>query len=184
MLVVGIVLAALATSVPAAAHLENNDAFCASCHTEPETTFYGRTQASTAADLASKHHGYQDQSTRCIDCHSGAGATGRLQGMTVGFGDLVAYTFHTDQQPAKLTVPIADGNCTKCHADTMANQDFQNHFHHFLPQWQAVDKGAAHCVDCHSAHTTDGDPNLAYLQQQRAEQVCLDCHRVAGVRGD
>ena len=48
-----------------AAHTEENDAFCASCHTQPESTFYQRAQAA-AVDLASSHHA-KNTPVKCIE---------------------------------------------------------------------------------------------------------------------
>jgi hypothetical protein len=160
-----------------AAHLEESDAFCASCHTEPETTFMARTQAATSIDLASWHAA---KSTRCIDCHSGPGFVGRMQGMSIGAGDLFTFITHTDKQSAPLTVPITDGHCLKCHADVPNNKDFNRHFHAFLGQWQAADPQAAHCVDCHTGHATNGDPQLQFLNQQETSAVCQRRHAFAG----
>jgi len=160
-----------------AAHFEENDAFCASCHSEPETTFYDRTQAASAVDLASAHHA---EGTRCIDCHSGNGTMGRLNAMTVGAGDLLAYVSGTAQQPAPLTVPIADENCLKCHADVPNTQDFQRHFHYFLSKWQELDKKAGTCVSCHAGHTTEGTAQQIFMTQTQVQPVCKACHTVAG----
>jgi predicted CXXCH cytochrome family protein len=162
-----------------AAHQEEDDAFCASCHSEPESTYYQRAQATPAVDLASFH---RERSTRCIDCHSGGGVTGRVEGLTVGAGDLAAYLAHTARQPAVVTVPISDDHCLKCHSDTLRTQDFQRHFHAFLPRWQAIDPQAAKCVDCHTAHTTDGDAQILFLQQQHTVAICERCHNTLGER--
>lgn len=160
-----------------AARMEERDAFCASCHTEPESTYYQNSLAAEPVDLAAWHHG---QEVRCIDCHAGIGLPGRLGAMRIGAGDLAAYLTHTDQQPAPLTNPIGDSHCLKCHQDVTQTQDFNRHFHVFLAQWQQLDPQAGTCVDCHSAHTADGDPTLGFLQQNRTEQVCQACH---GFRG-
>jgi predicted CXXCH cytochrome family protein len=163
-----------------AAALEEHDGFCAACHSQPETAFFQRTQVG-AVDLASQHH--TSWATRCIDCHSGPGLTGRISAMTLGARDLAAFVSHTDQQPAPLTVPIGDANCLKCHADVPATRDFNRHFHAFLARWQSLDPKAAGCMDCHAAHTTDGDPGLAFLQQERTQQICDSCHRANVGRG-
>jgi predicted CXXCH cytochrome family protein len=173
----GIVLLLTTGILLTAAHLEENDGFCASCHSQPETTFFQRTQTTDAVDLASSHYTHQ---VKCIDCHSGPGVTGRLGAMRVGAGDLIAFATHTDTQPAPLTVPIDDANCLKCHPDVANTRDFNRHFHAFLSRWQAIDKTAATCVDCHSAHSTDGSASLGFLQQARTERVCQRCHAVAG----
>ena len=163
------------------AHIEENDGFCASCHSQPESTFFQRSQAPVAVDLASKHHA--SWATRCIDCHSGPGVSGRLSGMALGARDLAAFVTHTDTQPAVQTVPVTDATCLKCHTDTPTTQNFQRHFHAFLAKWQAIDPKAATCVSCHGGHATDGDPSTAFLQQDRTQQVCQSCHQAAGVRG-
>lgn len=166
-------LALSISSMVYGAHLEGSDSFCASCHTQPESRFFQRTQQQTSVDLASFH---QTKDVRCIDCHSGPGVTGRMGAFLVGGKDLVAYLTHTDQQPAPLTVPIRDGNCLKCHADVTQTRSFNRHFHAFLPQWQAQDPNAASCVDCHSSHTTGGASSLQFLQEGPTSQVCQDCH--------
>ncbi|MGA9190635.1 MAG: NapC/NirT family cytochrome c [Anaerolineales bacterium] len=156
-----------------AAHLEGSDAFCASCHTQPETKYFQRTQQSQSVDLASFH---QTKSVHCIDCHSGRGVTGRLGAFMVGGRDMIAYLTHTDTQPAPLTVPIGDVNCLKCHSDVTQTTSFNRHFHRFLPQWQAVDRNAATCVSCHTSHTTAGSASLQFLVNAPTSQVCQDCH--------
>jgi predicted CXXCH cytochrome family protein len=163
-----------------AATLEEHDGFCASCHSQPESTFFQRTQAA-AVDLASKHQA--SWATRCIDCHAGPGVTGRVGAMTLGARDLAAWLTHTDQQPAQLTAAIGDANCLKCHTDVPTKGAFNRHFHTFLARWQALDPTAATCVSCHSAHSTDGDPGLTFLQQERTQQVCDNCHQANVGRG-
>jgi predicted CXXCH cytochrome family protein len=171
-----VLLVGLALSLSAmiyGAHLEGSDAFCASCHTQPESQYFQRTQQTSSVDLASFH---QTKATHCIDCHSGSGVTGRLGAFIVGGKDLVAFLTHTDHQPAPLTVPVGDGNCLKCHSDVTQTQSFNRHFHAFLPQWQAVDPNAATCVDCHTSHTTSGTSSLLFLVEAPTSQVCQDCH--------
>jgi hypothetical protein len=168
------------SSIVYADHLENHDAFCASCHSQPETTYYQRSLQAAQVDLASFH---RTKDTRCIDCHSGEGLIGRLGAMQVGADDLIRWVTHTARQPAPLTVPIGDGNCLKCHTDVPNTQDFNLHFHAFLLRWQAVDPNAGGCVSCHSAHTLDGDPAVQFLNQNRTIQVCEACHAALGAGG-
>lgn len=157
--------------------LENNDAFCTSCHTEPETTFYNRTQAATAVDLSSFHAG---QETRCIDCHSGEGLNGRLHAMALGGGDAFKYIKGNYPQPAPLTQSIGDGNCLKCHQDVVTSNQQNSHYHVFLADWQKNDPAAASCVDCHQSHHTDGEERLVYLNKEHTVALCNQCHQFAG----
>ena len=154
---------------------EEHDTFCSSCHTQPESTFYQRAVSAQAVDLASFHTA---KGTRCIDCHSGAGWSGRLQAELLGAHNTFALYTHTAIQPAPLIYPIPDGNCTKCHGATEATQDFTRHFHAFLPRWQAADNHAGSCMDCHTAHATDGDPGIVFLNQAHTVAVCSACHQV------
>jgi len=164
-----------------AAQFENHDSFCGSCHTEPESEYLQRESGAQPVDLASFHAEKND--ARCIDCHSGKGVIGRVSAMMLGGRDLLAFVTHNYKQPAPLTRPITDAHCLKCHAAVTQRQDFNNHFHVFLSQWQARDPSAAGCVDCHQSHTTDGQASLAFLNQQTTSQVCQRCHNFAGAGG-
>ncbi len=162
-----------------AAHLENNDTFCASCHTEPESTFVDRSQAGAPVDLASSHAGKE---VHCIQCHSGDGVAGRVDAMTIGASDLLAFKTGNFHAPAIVTVPIDDANCLKCHSDVSNTQDFQEHFHAFLPKWQELDANAATCVDCHEAHVTGGLTQISFLTESTTTAVCQRCHSFVGER--
>ncbi len=180
-----------------AATQESRDSFCGSCHSQPESTYVERTSAGQPVDLASYHTGQQ---TRCIDCHSGQGISGRISAEMMGARNAMKWISGTAKQPAPLLVPIGDDHCLKCHADISA-RDYQNktnmalpnefrggeeeeagsgHWHVFLPRWQTIDRGAATCVSCHTGHTTTGAQQSGFLDAQTTAQVCNDCHRKAG----
>lgn len=170
---------ALITSVGGTAYalnLENHDAFCASCHTEPESKFYQNSLQTPSTTLAALHF---QKNVRCIDCHSGSGVFGRLQGLEQGAQDLVAYESGNYHHPAITTNPLGDGACLKCHSDVTKNNSFNNHFHVFLAQWQSIDSNAAHCVDCHTSHSV-GQASQGYLTVATVQQECQACHAVAG----
>ena len=171
-----VILLLTASGFAFAATQEQQDAFCASCHTQPETTYYQRSLESTPTDLASFH--YQQKDVRCIDCHSGSGIFGRVGAEMLGAHNALAWYTNTATQPAKLTVPIGDVNCLKCHAQVTSDRTMNNHFHYFLSRWQSVDPNAAHCVTCHSSHTQDGTSADQFLNEQRTTNQCDACHRV------
>ena len=179
--VVGLLaLIAVPVSAFAGMQLENHDGFCASCHTDPESEFVDRAHAGTAVDLASFHTG---TGVRCIDCHSGEGANGRIQAMTLGGHDLLKFVSGQFPQPAPLTKAIDDVNCTKCHSTISQGRDFNNHFHILLPDWQKQSVNAATCVDCHQSHSTDGLTDVAFLNEQHTVAVCQQCHNSLRGRG-
>jgi hypothetical protein len=155
--------------------LEETNTFCGWCHTQPESTYLARMTATTKVDLASDHFA-KKLPTRCIDCHSGEGLTGRAQALMMGARNAFRYVTGTAIQPAKMVYPIGDANCLKCHADVMTSDDFNNHFHYFLPRWQLQSSKAASCVECHVSHNEKGDPAIGYLDQQSTQQVCQRCH--------
>ncbi len=159
------------------AHLESNNSFCTSCHTQPETAFYQRTQQLPVTDLASAH---SPKGVACIQCHSGSGAMGRLDGLRMGVRDLSAYLRGNYPQPTVQTQPYADSQCTKCHQDLNQDRTFNNHFHFLLPQLaKAAPSQGITCVECHQAHSTKGEQKLAFLNREVTGQACQRCHRLA-----
>ncbi len=111
----GALLLAIATVLTVygvAVQKENDDAFCASCHTKPETTYYQNSLTNRERDLAAWHRG---EETRCIDCHSGPGVRGRLVAMGNGLLDLLAYRSGNYRDPAVTMRPVDDAGCTKYH---------------------------------------------------------------------
>ena len=90
---------------------ENQDAFCASCHTEPEVTYYDQSQASPPATLAAFHAQNAEGGSppaRCIDCHSGGGPFGRVEGLKQGAQDTFSYWSGNYHDPAITTNPLGD----------------------------------------------------------------------------
>jgi hypothetical protein len=157
---------------------ENQNSFCASCHTEGELTFFNRAVVTAPVDLASIHD-IQGQA-RCIDCHTGPGLIGRYGGLMAGASDLISYFSGHYPQPAVQDTPIRDGNCLKCHQNVTASQDFNNHFHAFLSRWQSFDPNAAHCVDCHVSHDPTNDAGTVFLNRNITIQICQRCHAASG----
>lgn len=153
--------------------LEENDAFCASCHTEPETTYYDRSLGEPV-DLASAHVA---EEVACIDCHSGEGVVGRADAMTLGAKNVALYLTGQYQTPTQAETAIHIDHCKKCHADVLAGLDAADHFHYFSPRWAGDEPSA--CVTCHQAHVTDGNPAVGFMLSGVMETVCLACHAAA-----
>jgi nitrate/TMAO reductase-like tetraheme cytochrome c subunit len=180
-----------------AATQEEHDPFCASCHTEPETTYVGRAATAPPVDLASFHTA---ESTRCIDCHSGVGMPGRIQAELLGARNAALWYTHMAQQPATATQPIGDGNCLKCHQEVTQKgytpehtvdlgregrrleggeeEAGMNHWHEQLARWQATSADAATCISCHPAHSTAGTEATGFQDLEVTSSVCEACHQV------
>lgn len=183
-----------------AATQETHDPFCASCHTQPESTFFQRSTDTQPVDLAS-FHSEQATPTRCIDCHSGTGVVGRVQAELLGAHNALAWYTGTAVQPAKQTVPIQDANCLKCHQDVVqrgyvpkttiqglagrrgGEEGGPNHWHERLAEWQAASPQAATCTSCHSGHGTDGAAATGFENLPTTQAMCDACHQVLRGRG-
>ncbi len=170
-----LVILLLAGSYTYAVVQEQRDSFCISCHTQPEVTYYQRSIGAQPVDLASAH---TVEKIRCIDCHSGSGLGGHIQAGFLGARN--TFLFYTGQavQPARLTVPIGDDTCLKCHEPVVLLLARNNHQHTLLARWQAQDPHAGGCASCHTGHTTDGPALHGFLNPARAQAVCDACHRV------
>ncbi len=179
-----VLLAVLTTG--AALELENRDAFCASCHTEPEATFYQRT-LEAPSDLASAHSAV---GVRCIDCHSGEGLAGRIDALLQGASDLGAYLSGSYTQPAVTTNPVGEIGCTQCHAppsrDDPPDEDAllpisASHYHlvEYADAWMAMlDDAVGTCARCHVAHTENTLEALLWRPMPVVNAACSACHQV------
>jgi nitrate/TMAO reductase-like tetraheme cytochrome c subunit len=179
-----------------AATQEEHDPFCASCHTEPESTYVQRAATAPPVDLASFH---TTQNTRCIDCHSGLGIPGRMQAELLGARNSALWYTHMAKQPATVTQPIGDANCLKCHQDVTqrgytpkqavtigrggregreGGEAGNNHWHEQLSRWQATAADAATCISCHPSHSTAGTAATGFQDMQVTRSECDACHQV------
>ena len=182
-----------------AATQEQHDSFCASCHTQPESTYFQRSIATQPTDMASFH---TTQKVLCIDCHSGVGVTGRISAELMGARNALHWYTGTAQQPAVLTFPISDQNCLKCHQDVVQTRFTRreqivipggrsgregsgpgNHWHEFLTRWQAASATAGTCTRCHSGHPTEGTNQSGFMVDQVVQQQCNACQQVLRRRG-
>ncbi len=177
-----------------AATQESHDPFCASCHTQPESTFVQRSTGVSPVDLASFH---ATQRSLCIDCHSGPGVTGRMQAELMGARNAFRWFTGTAIQPAVVNFPIGDQNCLKCHQDVTQRgftpkeqmtvpsatagererEGRNNHWHEFLTRWQAADPKAGTCITCHTGHATDVNVQNGFINNQNVQATCDACHR-------
>lgn len=157
--------------------LEERDAFCASCHTEPELTYYQRSLATgEGGDLAAFHAQLRD-SVRCIGCHGGVGPAARIQTLfELGARDTVQYLFGQYRQPARTTQPLPNINCQQCHQSAVEVPDFENHFHNKLLQPAAP---PILCVSCHLSHKP-GEHRRKFIFESDVYPACNDCHKVMG----
>ncbi len=180
-----------------AASQETHDSFCASCHSQPESTFYQRSIEPQPVDLASFH---ATKNTACINCHSGQGLVGRMQAELLGARNALRWYTGTAIQPAVMTHTISDQNCLKCH-QAVTGRGFTpqehivlpgirggegrgegegrgNHWHSFMARWQAASPVAGSCVSCHAGHITGNPDSQGFMNAQTVQAMCDACHQV------
>lgn len=169
------------------AHQEEEDSFCASCHTQPESTYYERSMAAVKIDLATAH---KQKSVRCIDCHSGVGLSGRVSAQLMGAQNAAKWYSGMAVQPAPLLYPIEDANCVKCHAEVLSEAHDpslksklfgpKGHYHTYLTRWKASDPQAANCTTCHSGHALGNKAKNTWINSVTIEVQCDACHKSLG----
>ena len=191
LLIVGgfIMILVSAGTVATAIHLENDDEFCATCHTEPEVSFVSRSQAETPIDLASAHALYES-AVRCIDCHSGPGTQGRVDALQQGAQDLFAYISGDYTDPAVVENSLGDEPCFKCHiqpsrakpVDINASPQIiasNSHYHlvEYTEAWLGVNSNLDDtCGLCHPAHNNTTLPALGFRHMPSVNATCDACH--------
>ncbi len=179
-LLFGVVLVGLIGGIMFASDQEQDDRFCISCHTQPESDFFARAQRAdqnqNADDLASFHH--RKQQVRCIDCHVGEGVAGRAMVLTLAAWDTVKHYTGIARQPAVIVFPVQNEACVKCHALDIRKPGFENHEHnqYFNPQ---LTPPFIACTDCHLAHRT-GDERTAFQFRDAILPKCEYCHTTVG----
>ena len=105
--------------------VEENDAFCTSCHLPNGTALHADNAADFAAQpavsLAVAHavagnERRADGRFRCIDCHGGTGFAGRARVKLLSLRDAALYVSGRFEEPHGMAWPLRDDDCRKCHA--------------------------------------------------------------------
>jgi hypothetical protein len=166
----------IAASVAWVSYQEQDNRFCASCHTQPETEYFDRYTRAVATqfadDLASFH--YRKKEVRCIDCHVGEGVEGRTQVVVMAGWNTFKHYTGLQQQPAKIVIPLQNEACAKCHDIELHKAGFENHFHnkYFDPK---ENPPFIRCTDCHLTHRP-GDERTRFQFRDAILPKCEYCH--------
>lgn len=177
--VIGLIM--LASVYTVGVQLESDDAFCASCHVEPETNYYQASLNPQIADtLATFHAG---EKTLCIDCHSRNWIPGRLWAQWGGLQNLLAYWSGSYQSPSETTRPVGDGGCSKCHSDLTWVSERPGHYHSpwLRLRWRSVGGPVNTCEACHPSHVSVGSLEDGFMDMDRIDEQCDACHEATGI---
>lgn len=168
---------------------ESHDDFCASCHTEPESTYYrqSRDRSDIPPNLSVFHAQAAPQPrpddvdqakgpVHCIDCHGGVDPVVRGRTFLLAVGDTIQFVTGRYEQPAKLGHPLPNVTCLHCHSASVREEGFDNHFHTRLSEPEAP---RLYCTDCHTGHTP-AEEFQGFIIRTRVYPQCNSCHRTMG----
>ena len=155
-------------------HLESDNRFCVSCHLDAATPLHRDKLADMRHEPARSliaAHRRADAEFRCIDCHRGTGALGRLRVKLVAARDAANYVIGSFGEPDHMRHPLWDSDCLQCH--TRFSSAEPDAFH-WIDQHNVGFPFT--CVECHTSHSTEGDPDLQFLDRGTVLPICQECH--------
>ena len=170
----GISLLAGVIAWVAVERLESRNSFCVSCHLEPRIplhreiseNFNGRPPVNLAAA-----HLVAEAEFRCIECHGGTGFVGRLRVKLVSARDTLMYLTGRFQEPDRMTAPLWDEDCSKCHE--IYRVERPDAFHAIV---QHNVRLAYRCVECHQSHPV-APADLQFLNREVVLPICRECQK-------
>ena len=163
---------------------ERDNRFCFSCHLHEEK--FKRFTSVPFTDLSGPHH---TERVRCIDCHGGADVGMRLRVWSLAAMDTGKFLVGNYREPEHMRLQLRPKECTQCHTPILKRQPALtaeqeealegragNAYHAIRPH----DAVRTNCVQCHTSHTTDGDPKAQFIARKRVEPICRECHKTLG----
>ena len=188
-----VLAAALAAAAAGAAgwtitdRLEQDDAFCVSCHLTPDVPLHAENHADwlarpavslAVAHAAAGNDARGDGAFRCIDCHGGTGAVGRARVKLLSARDGFWYAVGRFEEPEGMRWPLWDEDCSRCHGsfEEVGSGDAATPdpaFHELAVH--NTDLGVA-CVECHVSHERGGLAEHDFLHPQQVRAQCARCH--------
>jgi nitrate/TMAO reductase-like tetraheme cytochrome c subunit len=168
-----------AVSWSASDRVERENSFCLSCHLTPEVRLHdavGRDFAERPPASLAARHAEAEADFRCIDCHGGTSWPGRLRVKLSAASDAFWYVSGHFDEPDRMTTPLWDEDCRKCHpslGEKHARDWDSISFHEVVAHRENL--GVA-CVDCHRVHDTDVDPEASFLHAGHVREQCASCH--------
>jgi hypothetical protein len=165
--------------------LEQRNEFCTACHLRDGSPLHRAKAEDFAArppsTLAAAHaaagvDGRADPAFRCIDCHGGTGAVGRVRVKLLSARDAFWYAVGRFEEPDRMRWPLWDDDCATCHArfEERAPAPGVDPAFHELAVHNA-ELGVA-CVACHAAHEGGGLADHDFIRPAAVRARCAECH--------
>jgi hypothetical protein len=196
----GMILVMGLGSAATVSRVEENNRFCASCHTPLETLYVdqaARAGPEDSPNLAAYHYAATVQRddgaasiVNCVACHRGDNGPGhRAVALALGAINTIQWLLGDDGSNAagkRRFDRLPSAGCSRCHDDALAEQGFENHFHFYLAEYNAdpvtrgdVAANALLCNDCHVSHQNIPQ-KLDFLADEIVFPACTRCHVVWG----
>jgi predicted CXXCH cytochrome family protein len=163
---------------------ERDNRFCFSCHLHEQK--FKRFTSVPFTDLTGPHHA---ERVRCIDCHGGADPVMRLRVWSLAALDTGKFLLGRYHEPDHMRLQLRSKECTQCHTPIVkhapaltAEQEeaLEGRAGNAYHQIRSHDAVRIPCVQCHTSHTTDGDPKAQFIARKRVEPICRKCHPTLG----
>jgi hypothetical protein len=169
--------------------LERRNDFCNACHLPDDTPLHleirNRFDRVIPQNLAGVHgRGWveqrEDTAFRCIDCHGGAGLLERGTIKLLSARDGIRYAIGDFEEPEGMPFELSAQACRHCHPRFRhsAAPGWTVSAYHGRPAHDASE--AIRCVRCHSVHDADGDAFAYFLNRERVDRQCRECHVPGG----
>jgi len=163
---------------------ERDNRFCFACHLHEAK--FERFTSVPFADLTGPHHAKR---VRCIDCHGGADPVMRARVWSQAALDTGKFLVGKYQEPDHMKLELRPKECTQCHDPILkhapaltAEQDeaLEGRAGNAYHQIRSHDSVRINCVQCHTSHTTDGNPKAQFIARKRVQPICRKCHPTLG----
>jgi len=187
LVVITLAVAAVPLGWYASDRVEENDAFCTSCHLPSGATLHEENARDFAAQptvsLAAAHavagnEARLDGAFRCIDCHGGTGLAGRARVKLLSLRDAAIYLMGDFDEPHGMTWPLREEDCRSCHLEFaregVASEAWEAAPFHSLAVHNR--ELGVNCVECHGAHERGGLSDRNFLHPEPVRAQCARCH--------
>ncbi len=164
-------LAAFGGGMVVTDYLEQNNAFCISCHLHEQKFTDYHPVGGRLLTLAAAHNVAKKQPVKCIDCHIGATFGDKVIIKALAARDTIAYLLGAFQEPDHLRYPLGDRTCLKCHPDGGRNPAEEQAFHN-TPAHLNMPIG---CTQCHAVHPR-ASADTRFLRREVVQPLCDSCH--------
>ncbi len=121
--------------------------FCASCHHVMQA-YADDMKDPDGTGIAAVHFANQYiPGNQCYECHTSYGLFGTVEAKLHGIGEVYRYYTHTYRQPIEMWQPYSNGDCLKCHANSIKWLSIDAHTDEDMKEQLFDDRTS--CMSCH-----------------------------------